>query len=435
MEYYSISDKTHKATFAQAMVNGLAPNQGLYFPERIPVFSQNFFVSLSTLTLPQVAAHVLTPYVNGNITADALQKITQEVFNFEIPLVQVEDGIYALELFHGPTLAFKDVGARFLAHSMQHLNKNKVVRILVATSGDTGSAVANGFYGVEGTEVVVLYPKGKVSEIQQKQFATLGKNIIPIAIEGTFDDCQHLVKQAFTDEALNKKMSLSSANSINIARWVPQSVYYYWALAQLPRQNKPICVSVPSGNLGNLTSGLLAKKTGLPINHFIAASNSNDIVPQYLGSGNYNPKPSIQTIANAMDVGNPNNFPRLQELYGKQFSQMASSISGYAYSDNDIKNIIRQCQADNSYLLDPHGATGYASAKSFCKENNHVGVFLETAHPGKFIDEVEKIIDTPVELPEKLKAFNQMKIVSETLPADFKTFKQFLFETHKQMVQ
>lgn len=434
MQYYSLSDKEHKATFAQAMISGLAPNRGLYFPERIPVFSQNFFVALPTMSLTEVAHHVLTPYVNGAIPVKVLNEMVNDVFNFKIPLVEVEPGIFTLELFYGPTLAFKDVGARFLARSMQQLNKNKTVRILVATSGDTGSAVANGFLGVEGTEVVVLYPKGKVSEIQQKQFATLGQNIFPVAIEGTFDDCQQLVKQAFSDEALNQKMSLSSANSINIARWIPQSVYYYWAWAQLPRQNKPVCVSVPSGNLGNLTSGLLASKTGLPVDHFVAASNVNDIVPEYLHSGNFNPRSSVQTIANAMDVGDPNNFPRLLELFGNDYHKISEKISGYAYTDDEIRNIIRGCLAENNYLLDPHGATGYASVKNYCERHQAVGIFLETAHPGKFIDEVEKIIEGSFDLPEKLKAFNKLKIKSETLPANYERFKQFLLETHPEKV-
>lgn len=428
MKFYSILDKTHKATFAEAMNNGLAPNRGLYFPENIPEYSNEFFEKLGELSLHDLATEVLAPYVESDINKEQLAEITKDVFDFDIPLVEVEDDIFAVELFHGPTLAFKDIGARFLSRSVGLLNKNKNIRVLVATSGDTGSAVANGFLGVEGTEVVVLYPKGKVSELQQKQFASLGQNIVPIAIEGTFDDCQALVKQAFTDEELNSKMNLTSANSINVARWIPQSVYYYWAVGQLPQNNKPTAICVPSGNLGNITSGLLAKKTGLQVDKFIAASNKNDILPSFLSTGKYEPRPTELTIANAMDVGDPNNFPRLLELYGNNIDQIKEEILGFSYSDSDIKKLIIDCYKNNEYLLDPHGATGFGSVKAFKKDNDYNCLFLETAHPGKFNTTVEDIIKEKVILPAKLEAFNKREIKSQTMSKDFKVFKDFLMD-------
>lgn len=426
MNFYSLKDKNHTASFAQAMVNGLAPNEALYFPEQIPVFSSDFFAKMQHMSLPEVAKHVLLPYVDGSLTEKELELIVKEVFNFEIPLVKVEDGIFALELFHGPTLAFKDIGARFLAKSMQFLKKNDTIRVLVATSGDTGSAVANGFLGIEGTEVIVLYPKGKVSELQQKQFTTLGQNIKPIAITGTFDDCQRLVKSAFTDVSLNTKMKLTSANSINVARWIPQSVYYYWAIAQLKEKSSHITITVPSGNLGNLTSGLLAKKTGLPVDHFIASSNQNDIVPEFLKTGVYAPKPSVSTIANAMDVGDPNNFPRLLEIYENNYGKIKNDISGYAYSDVEIRQTIVNCFKENNYLLDPHGATGYAAAKACYQKHKSANIFLETAHPGKFQEEVEKTLGEPIVLPSKLEAFVKRTAKFDELSANYNTFKEYL---------
>jgi len=428
MNFYSIKDKSHKVGFAQAMNNGLAPERGLYYPEVVPNYSEKFFETMGELSLPELATEVLAPYVESDISKTQLSEITKKVFDFEVPLFEVEENIFALELFHGPTLAFKDIGARFLSNSVGLLNKGKNIRVLVATSGDTGSAVANGFLGVDGTEVVVLYPKGKVSELQQKQFASLGQNITAIAIEGTFDDCQSLVKQAFTDDELNSKMNLTSANSINVARWIPQSVYYYWAVAQLPQNGKKSVISVPSGNLGNITSGLLAKKTGLHVDKFIAASNKNDIVPGFLASGKYEPRPTELTIANAMDVGDPNNFPRLLEIYNNDITAIQNEISGFSYSDEEIKQIIIDCYKANEYLLDPHGATGYASVKAFNKNNDHNCIFLETAHPGKFNTTVEAIINEKVVLPPKLEAFNKREINAQTMSKDFKDFKDFLLE-------
>lgn len=428
MKFYSLNDKNHQVSFGQAVVNGLAPGNSLYFPSEIPVFEPSFFNDLKHLSLPEVAFHVLKPYVSGTLSDAALEEITGQVFDFEIPLVNVQNNIFTLELFHGPTLAFKDIGARFLARSLEHMPAQKTIRVLVATSGDTGSAVANGFLGIEGTEVVVLYPKGKVSLLQQKQFATLGQNIHPIAINGTFDDCQRLVKTAFADDSINKPMNLTSANSINVARWIPQSVYYYWAIAQVADANKKVVMSVPSGNLGNLSSGMLAYKTGLPIHHFIAASNQNNIVPQYLKTGNYIPKPSIQTIANAMDVGDPNNFPRLLALYNNNFAEIEKQVSGFSYSDDAIKQLIKTCKDQNNYLLDPHGATGFGSLLDYKLDKNAVGIFLETAHPAKFREEVEAVTKETLTLPEKLAAFEKRTIQTDELDAEYNKFKEYLLE-------
>jgi len=424
MIFFSTKDKKHQASFTQAMINGLAPNEALYFPGDIPTFSTDFFKNIKNMSLQEVAKFVISPYIKDEFTELQIDNIISEVFNFDIPLVNIENNIFTLELFHGPTLAFKDIGARFLAKSMQYVS-NKTIRVLVATSGDTGSAVANGFLGIKNTEVIVLYPKGKVSELQQKQFTTLGKNIKPIAIDGTFDDCQRLVKSAFTDDSLKNKMNLTSANSINVARWIPQSIYYYWAYAQVKSNDKDIVITVPSGNLGNITAGLLAKKTGLPIKKFIASSNDNNIIPEFLKTGIYAPKPSVPTIANAMDVGDPNNFPRLIELYNNNFNNIKTDIIGYAYSDNEIRQNIQDCYSSTGYLLDPHGATGYAATKKFCNQNQ-IGIFLETAHPGKFQEEVEKTINQEVKLPKRLEDFVKREAVFEELPSDYNTFKEYL---------
>lgn len=424
MNYYSIKDKTHKANFYQAIVNGLAPNQGLYFPEQIPSFPDSFFQQLSEMSLTEIAFEVLQAYTKNQISSTDLKKIIASVFDFEIPLRKVENNIYSLELFHGPTLAFKDVGARFLANSIQLLSKNKRNTVLVATSGDTGSAVANGFLGLEGTDVFVLFPKGKVSELQQKQFTTLGKNIHPIAIDGTFDDCQRLVKTAFSDTDLSE-MQLTSANSINIARWIPQSVYYYWAVAQIPKTAKNMVVSVPSGNLGNITSGMLAQKTGLKISRFVVASNTNDTVPDFLKTKIYKARPSVQTLANAMDVGDPNNFPRLLEIYQNNVDEITQQVTGESFSDAEIEKIIVNCLQENNYLLDPHGATGFQALKNSLNDNE-VGIFLETAHPGKFYDTVKQIIKKDFDLPEKLKYFLNRESNFDNLSANYTDFKNYL---------
>ena len=367
MQYYSTSGNAPKASLQEAVVKGLAPDKGLYMPERIPTIPKAFFNNIGEMSLQDIAYVVANTLFGDDIESETLKNIVNDTLNFDIPLVHVADNKYSLELFHGPTLAFKDVGARFMARLLGYFNKKngtKDVNVLVATSGDTGSAVANGFLGVSGVKVFVLYPKGKVSKIQEAQFTTLGENITALEISGTFDDCQALVKNAFMDAELNEKLQLTSANSINVARFLPQMFYYFYAYAQLAKMGKPldnIVVSVPSGNFGNITAGLIGKKMGLPIKRFIAANNRNDIFYQYLLSGEYNPRPSIATIANAMDVGAPSNFARILDLYGNSHETISKEISGCTYTDEQISETLKDTYNKTGYLLDPHGAVGYRS--------------------------------------------------------------------------
>ncbi len=426
MKYYSIANKNYKKSFYEAVKEGPAPSGSLFFPEKIPRLSHSFFEQLPELSLQEVAFEVMKPYVAEDITENVLKDIVKNVFQFEIPLVKVEEDIFSLELFHGPTLAFKDVGAGFLAQVLKHSAKNEKIRILVATSGDTGGAVANAFYGLENVEVFVLYPKNKVSELQQKQFAGLSKNITSLRIDGTFDDCQRLVKTAFADADLSQKMNFNSANSINIARWIPQSIYYYWAIAQLNTLN-PVSVCVPTGNLGNLSSGVLAAQTGLPINQFIAAANENDIIPAFLKSGEYAPKKSIETVANAMDVGNPNNFSRLLELFDNQVLEIQAYIQGASFSDEAIKQGIKELYKRTNYLSDPHGMTGYLALKKRKKSRN-IGVFVETASYGKFEKTVSEAVGETITLPKELQSIESREIKFVDLSADFEKFKSFLSE-------
>ncbi|WP_161887953.1 threonine synthase [Pontibacter russatus] len=417
MKYYSTNRQSPDMSFKEAVVKGLPQDKGLFFPEQVPVLPPSFFEALPDMTLPEIAFEVLQPYTAPDIAPEALKHICAEVFTFPIPLVQVEDTIYSLELFHGPTCAFKDVGARFMSRCLQAFAEpEKPVTVLVATSGDTGSAVANGFLGVENIEVVILYPKGGVSEIQEMQFTTLGQNIHAVAVEGTFDDCQHLVKQAFSDPELAKEMQLSSANSINVARWLPQMVYYFHAWGQWRKQQphtEAVTFAVPSGNFGNLAAGVLARQMGLPVNYFIAATNLNKIVPAYLESGTYTPAPSVATIANAMDVGSPNNFPRIQETFGQEYEALTQVIKGYWTEDEPIKKTIQEVQQNQGYLLDPHGAIAYMALKKHLPELQTAGIFLETAHPAKFKQTIDAILDSDIELPEQLQAFlNRQKKVS-----------------------
>jgi threonine synthase len=395
--------------------------------KRLP---QSFFDEIDKLSFQEIAYRVADAFFGEDIPADTLKQIVYDTLSFDVPLVKVTDNIYSLELFHGPTLAFKDVGARFMARLLGYFIKkegSKQVNVLVATSGDTGSAVANGFLGVEGIHVYVLYPKGKVSEIQEKQFTTLGRNITAIEVDGTFDDCQALVKSAFMDGELNKHMKLTSANSINVARFLPQAFYYFYAYAQLKRLGKAdnVVVCVPSGNFGNITAGLFGKRMGLPIKRFIASNNSNSIFYEYLQTGVYRPRPSVATIANAMDVGDPSNFARVIELYGNDYEAIKRDITGATYSDDKIAEAIRETYQKTGYLLDPHGACGYR-ALSEGLEPGEVGVFLETAHPAKFKDTVEKIISTEVSIPAKLQAFMQGEKQSVAMTKDFADFKKYL---------
>lgn len=413
MKYYSTNKKAADASLQEAVVKGLASDKGLFMPYDIKQLPQTFFDKIETLSFQEIAYTVADAFFGDDIDADTLKQIVYDTLKFDTPLVHVNDTIYSLELFHGPTLAFKDVGARFMARLLAYFIKKqgqKDVKVLVATSGDTGSAVANGFLGVDGIHVYVLYPKGKVSAIQECQFTTLGQNITSLEVDGTFDDCQALVKAAFMDQDLNQKLNLTSANSINVARFLPQAFYYFHAYAQLKKLGKAenMVVSVPSGNFGNITAGLIAKRMGLPIKRFIAANNSNDIFYEYLQTGKYNPRPSVQTIANAMDVGDPSNFARVLDLYNHSLDEIKKDISGTCYDDRAIKEAVKKIYEKTGYLLDPHGACGYLALEADLKADE-VGVFLETAHPAKFKETVESILGKEIEIPEPLVKFMKGK--------------------------
>ncbi len=430
MLYYSTNKQTPPASLEEAVIKGLAPDKGLYMPEKIKRLPPAFFHNMGEMSLQEISFIVAEAFFGEDVEADVLKNIVYDTLSFDIPLVPVHDSIYSLELFHGPTLAFKDVGARFMARLLGYFIKKegeKEVNVLVATSGDTGSAVANGFLGVPGIHVYVLYPKGKVSEIQEKQFTTLGRNITALEIDGTFDDCQALVKNAFMDKDLNKMMHLTSANSINVARFLPQSFYYFYAYAQLLRRDisDNVVMCVPSGNFGNITAGLFAKRMGLPVKRFIAANNRNDIFLHYLRTGVYEPKPSVATLANAMDVGAPSNFARVLDLYGGSHDAICADISGAAYTDNQIRETLADVYRRHHYLLDPHGTCGYRALAEGLKPGE-TGVFLETAHPAKFLATVEEIIGEPVAVPDTLQRFMQGKKRSVELSADFTHFKRYL---------
>jgi len=430
MKYYSTNKKVEGVSLEDAVVKGLAEDKGLFMPNSIKALPQTFFDTIETLSFQEIAYTVADAFFGEDVEAEALKRIVYETLNFDTPIVPVENNIYSLELYHGPTLAFKDVGGRFmsrlLGYFIQKQAKTKV-NVLVATSGDTGSAVANGFLGVEGIHVYVLYPKGLVSPIQECQFTTLGQNITALEVDGTFDDCQALVKSAFMDAELNGHMKLTSANSINVARFLPQSFYYFYAYAQLKKlnKNKEVVVCVPSGNFGNITAGLFAKRMGLPIKRFIAANNRNDIFLQYLQTGQYNPRPSISTIANAMDVGDPSNFARVLDLYENSHEAIKAEISGVSYDDEQIAVALKTCFEETDYLLDPHGACGYQALKDGLRVNE-TGVFLETAHPAKFLETVERIIGQKVDIPQKLQEFMKGEKQSLELSKDFDGFKKYL---------
>ena len=418
------------ATLHEAVVKGLAGDRGLYMPETIKTLPQSFFDNIDKLSFQEIAFTVAQAFFGEDVNEEELRKIVYDTLSFDCPVARVTDNIYSLELFHGPTLAFKDVGARFMARLLQYFIRqegNDEVNVLVATSGDTGSAVANGFLGVDGIHVYVLYPKGKVSKIQECQFTTLGKNITAVEVDGVFDDCQALVKNAFMDEELNNHMKLTSANSINVARFLPQAFYYFNAYARMKALGKAdeMVVCVPSGNFGNITAALFGHRMGLPIKRFIAANNANDIFYNYLQTGKYEPKASRQTIANAMDVGDPSNFARIYDLYKGDHSAVTSIISGATYSDDMIRETMRQCYADNGYILDPHGACGYRALSEQLKAGE-TGVFCETAHPAKFKDTVDSIIGAEVEIPERLAAFMKGEKQSVEMGKSFAEFKEYL---------
>ncbi len=430
MKYYSTNHKSSDVTLREAVVRGLAPDRGLYMPERLNKLSKEFFDGIDKMTFQEMSFEVAKAFFGDDIPADDLKRIVYDTLAFETPVVKVDDNIYSLELFHGPTLAFKDVGARFMARLLGYFNKEEkqLVNVLVATSGDTGSAVANGFLGVEGVHVYVLYPKGKVSPIQECQFTTLGQNITAVEVDGVFDDCQALVKNAFMDAELNQRMKLTSANSINVARFLPQAFYYFNAYAQMKRLGKAdnLVICVPSGNFGNITAGLFGWFMGLPVKRFIAANNANDIFYNYLQTGVYSPKPSVQTLANAMDVGDPSNFARVLDLYGGSHKDIAGHISGATYTDEQIKETLKECYERTGYLLDPHGTCGYRALREQLQPGEY-GVFLETAHPAKFKEKVDAITGGDVEIPARLQAFMKGTKQSVELSKDYAAFRNFLF--------
>lgn len=432
MNYYSTNKQAPMASLQEAVVKGLAADKGLFMPQTIKALPQQFYEEIDTLSFQEIAYKVADAFFGEDIPADVLKEIVYDTLNFDVPLVKVTDDIYSLELFHGPTLAFKDVGGRFMARLLSYFIRKQGqdnVNVLVATSGDTGSAVANGFLGVDGIHVYVLYPKGKVSEIQEKQFTTLGQNITALEVDGTFDDCQALVKSAFMDKELNEKLLLTSANSINVARFLPQAFYYFYAYSQLKKLGKAgqMVVCVPSGNFGNITAGLFAKRMGLPLARFIASNNKNDIFYQYLQTGVYAPRPSIATIANAMDVGDPSNFARVLDLYAHSHEAISAEISGATYTDDQIRETVKDTYATTGYLLDPHGACGFRALQEGLKAGE-TGVFLETAHPAKFLETVQGIIGEEVEIPAKLQAFMKGEKKSLPMQKDFESFKSYLMQ-------
>lgn len=429
MKYYSLNDKSHRVSFEEAVIKGLAPGKALYFPEEIPRLPSEFFNELNDLSKEEIAFKAIKPFIGAEIDDENLKKIIRDTLNFDFPVVNVLKNINTLELFHGPTFAFKDVGARFMAGCLGYfVKKNNLgkITVLVATSGDTGGAVANGFLGVEGIDVVILYPKGKVSEIQEKQLTTLGQNITALEVDGNFDDCQDMVKKAFLDTEISEKRQLTSANSINVARWLPQMFYYFLAYKQLAGKDQKLAFSVPSGNFGNICAGMLAKKMGLPIDHFIASNNENDVVTRYLNSKNYEPRESVQTISNAMDVGNPSNFVRILELFEHEFSNLSEELSSFSFSDEETKKAIKNVEQETNYVMDPHGAVGYLGLQEYLKKNpDVVGTFLETAHPVKFLETVEEVIEKKIKIPQKIK--ETMEREKKTiLVSNYSQLKEFL---------
>lgn len=438
MKYYSTNGNAPIADLHKAVVKGLAEDRGLYMPETIKKLPGQFFEDIDKLSFQEIAYTVANAFFGEDVDPDALHDIVYDTLSFDCPIVEVKPNIYTLELFHGPTLAFKDVGARFMARLLQYFirmeGKGEQVNVLVATSGDTGSAVANGFLGVEGIHVYVLYPKGKVSPIQECQFTTLGKNITAIEVDGVFDDCQALVKNAFMDTELNRHMKLTSANSINVARFLPQAFYYFNAYARLKERwsnsklsGSPMVMCVPSGNFGNICAALFGHEMGLPVKRFIAANNANDIFYKYLQTGKYEPKPSKQTLANAMDVGDPSNFARIYDLYGKSHERISALISGATYSDEQIRQTMKHCYDETGYILDPHGACGYQALADGLQEGE-IGVFCETAHPAKFKEKVDEILGIDVTIPDRLAAFMKGTKQSVPMSKDFADFKQFLLQ-------
>jgi len=427
MKYYSLNHNAPTVSFEEAVIQGLASDRGLYFPETITPLSPDFFDTIESLSNAEIAFEAIKQFVGDEIPTETLKQIIAETLCFDFPVVEVEKGIYSLELFHGPTMAFKDVGARFMSRCLAYFNidkKDSKNTVLVATSGDTGGAVASGFLGVEGVEVVILYPSGKVSDIQERQLTTLGQNIKALEVDGVFDDCQNMVKKAFLDESLKHK-NLTSANSINIARWLPQMFYFFFAYKELKKQNKDFIFSCPSGNFGNICAGIIAKKMGLPILHFVASTNVNDTVPRFLEKGNYDPKPSKATISNAMDVGDPSNFIRIQEMYNNDLEQFKKDFSSYSYTDEETLEAMKSIYKTDGYIAEPHGAVGYLGLKKELENHpNAIGIFLETAHPIKFLDVVEPALNVKLPIPAQIESVLHKEKVSVKIKTyeEFKTF-------------
>lgn len=429
MKYYSLNNKDNKVSFQEAVIQGLAPDRGLYFPETITQLPQSFFDEIENLSNDEIAFEAIKHFVGTEIPEAELKQILKETLSFDFPLVKVEENVFSLELFHGPTMAFKDVGARFMSRCLAYFNRDKDQKntVLVATSGDTGGAVASGFLGVKGVEVIILYPSGKVSDIQERQLTTLGQNITALEVDGVFDDCQDMVKKAFLDDDLKDK-NLTSANSINIARWLPQMFYFFFAYKELKKYNKQLVVSCPSGNFGNICAGIIAKKLGLPLAHFVASTNANDTVPRFLENGIYEAKPSIATISNAMDVGNPSNFVRIQEMYNNDLTAFEKDFSSYTYSDEETKFAMKNIHVNSGYVAEPHGAVGYLGLKKeLYNYPNAMGLFLETAHPIKFLDVVEPVLNVKLEIPKQIESV----LNKEKLSIKIKGYEELKSFLHK----
>ena len=425
MRYYSLNNSSPLTSFKKAVQNGIAPDRGLYFPEEITPISKDFINNIDKYSNEDIAYEVIKQFIGDEIPATILKEIIKKTISFDFPVVNLDNNIGSLELFHGPTMAFKDVGARFMSQCLEYFNRDKTddITVLVATSGDTGGAVASGFLNTKGVKVVILYPKGKVSEIQEKQLTTLGNNITALEVDGVFDDCQEMVKSAFLDENISR--NLTSANSINVARWLPQMFYFFFAYKQVSKQYKDIVFSVPSGNFGNICAGLMAQKLGLPVKHFVSSTNINDTVPQYLLNGNYDPKPSKATISNAMDVGNPSNFIRIQELFNNKLSSLKKSFSSYSFSDDETKQMMKSIYDKFNYISEPHGAIGYLGLQKHGLKTNEFGVFLETAHPVKFLDVVQETLSVDVEIPSQIKQVMSKEKVALSV-ANYQELKYFL---------
>ena len=431
MIYFSLSNNKITASFQEAVVNGIAPDRGLYFPEEINPLPASFFETIETLSHIEIAFQAIQQFVGDEIPEERLRQILSTVLDFDFPVVELEENVATLELFHGPTMAFKDVGARFMANCLGYFSEGQPqeVTVLVATSGDTGGAVANGFLGVEGVKVVILYPSGKVSEIQEKQLTTLGQNITALEVNGTFDDCQRMVKTAFLDEEITTVRTLTSANSINVARWLPQLFYYLFAYKQAKSKGKEIVFSIPSGNFGNICAGMVAQKLGMPVKHFVAATNVNDVVPQFMQSGAYDPKPSKATISNAMDVGDPSNFVRIQQLHNNDLGLLRKNLSSYAFTDEQTKEAMKRLHGQTEYLADPHGAVGYLGLKKYQEQHTHTpyGIFLETAHPVKFLPVVEATLSVTPEIPPQIQKVMGKEKVSIRI-SEYGELKSYLTE-------